>query len=233
MQKENLARKYIAFAALPDDRTVISIQRAKAINRARTVEVAALTFNVPNDIYNKSVRTIVYGGGEKALQGCNIASKKETIDLGSYVSVDGKIAIASSEPLTLVRRGKRQIGLKETPDTGTLYCEEICSSYKNEKNTFGRGDEIFTAHFAVAVGDDNTASKLSESLISYDMGDVRTASCVGADGKRYILIMNTGADATSVELAKLHTGALFNLKEGKEITSLILNTAESVLLRCE
>ena len=230
MEKNNLARKYIAFAALPDDGTVLSIERAVAINRARTVETAALTFNIPNDIYNGSMRTIVYSKGAISLHGGDLAREFETLEIGNYACADGKIAIASKEPLTLVRREKRQIGLKETPETGTLYCEEISSSYNRGKRTFGRGEEIFTAHFAVAVGDGEKAKALSKSLSVYDEGNIRSVSAAGADGKRYLLIGNAGEKAVSFDIKKAYGGTAFSLDGAQRIDRVALEAWEAALL---
>jgi hypothetical protein len=231
MEKESLARKYISFAALPDDATVISIQHATAINRARTVETAALTLSVPNDIFNGSIRRIVYNNGEMTLHGGGIKRELSTHALGGYVSVDEKIAIASAEPLTLVRREGRQIGLKDTPNMGTLYCEEICSSYKREKKTYGRGDEIFTAHFAASIGGNEAAKALSESLTIYDDGNIKSVSVLGQDGKRYLLIANSNEKATIIDVKEYCTGDAVNLKNGENVDSLTLNAWEAVLLR--
>ncbi len=230
MEKDNLARKYIAFAALPDDGTVLSIERAVAINRARTVESAALTFNVPNDIYNGSFRTIIYNEGEITLHGGDLVREFETREIGNFASVDGKIAIASAEPMTLVRREKRQIGLKETPDIGTLYCEEISSSYNRGKKTFGRGEEIFTAHFAVAVGGDNRARALSKSLSVYDEGDIRSVSAVGEDGKRYLLIGNAGDKTASFDVKKAYEGTALSIDGTESVDSVTLEAWGAVLL---
>lgn len=233
MEKDNLARKHIAFAALPDDSTVLAIQYARAINRARTREIAGLNLNVPNDIYNGCVRTFVYNNGDLTLHGGGDTREFETVALGSYASVDEKIAIASAEPLTLVRREGRQVGLKTAPDVGTLYCEEICSSYKREKRTYGRGEDIFTAHFAIAVGGDKEARALSESLRAYDDGDVRTVSVLGGDGNRYMLIANASDKEATVDAKKLYTGHAVDVKSGKDITSLSLDAWEAVLLKLE
>jgi hypothetical protein len=230
MEKDNLARKYIAFAALPDDGTILSIERAVAINRARTVETAALTFNIPNDIYNGSLRTIVYDKGEITLHGGDLVREFETREIGNYVSADGKIAIASAEPMTLVRREKRQIGLKENPDIGTLYCEEICSSYNRGKKTFGRGEEIFSAHFAASVGGDGRARALSKSLSVYDEGDIRSVSAVGADGKRYLLIGNAGDKTVSFDVKKAYGGNALPLNGTDTVENVTLGAWEAMLL---
>jgi hypothetical protein len=233
MEKENLAEKYIATAALPDDGTMLSIQYARAINKARTTERAGLTLNIPNDIYNGCVRTIVYKNGKEILNGGGDTREFEAREIGTYASVDEKLAIASKEPLTLVRREKRQIGLKESPDTGTLYCEEICSSYGRGKRIFGRGEDIFTAHFAVAIGGDTVARSLSESLITYDEGDIKTVSCIGRDGIRYALVANTSDRSVMFDTKNIYTGTTAFVKTGEAADSVELCAFGAVLIKIQ
>ena len=130
-----------------------------------------------------------------------------------------------------MRREGRQIGLKDTPNMGTLYCEEICSSYKREKKTYGRGDEIFTAHFAASIGGNEAAKALSESLTIYDDGNIKSVSVLGQDGKRYLLIANSNEKATIIDVKEYCTGDAVNLKNGENVDSLTLNAWEAVLLR--
>ena len=52
--------------ALPDDATVISIQKAVAANRAPPTHIRAY-WNIPNDIFNGTVEGI-YDGGSAILK---------------------------------------------------------------------------------------------------------------------------------------------------------------------
>ena len=226
-QRENMAKKYIAFAALPDGKTAISIQRATAKNRVLLVESAGLTLNVLNDLYNGRKRRIASERGDMLLDGGDLVREEEVILLGNYASVDGKIAVASSEPLTLVRRGRRQIGLAEPGYTGTLYCEEICSSYNGERRYVGRGEEIFAASFAVSLGGIEDAKELYSALSASNENGVYCVSVIGADKKRYALVANLSDVEARFDLKKLYTGEAIDLVTGKTAEDCIIASGES------
>ena len=226
-QRENMANKYIAFAALPDDKTAISIQRATAKNRVLLNESAGLTLSVPNDIYNGRKRRIVSERGDMLLDGGDLVREAETVPLGSYASADGRIAVASNEPLTLVRRGRRQIGLAEPGYTGTLYCEEICSSYNGGRRYVGRGEEIFAASFAVSLGGIEDAKELYSTLSASNENGVYWVSVVGADNKRYALVANLSDAEVSFDLKKLHTGEAIDLASGKTSEDFVIASGEA------
>ena len=79
-QMEILGCKQVAFAALPDDRTVLCLQYATAAGRYCLRSVSGIHWNVPNDLFNgqrqyisPAGQTILQGGGHK---------QSETIPLG-------------------------------------------------------------------------------------------------------------------------------------------------------
>ena len=232
-QREDMADKYIAFAALPDDKTVLSIQYAVAKNRTVVNETAALTLNIPNDIYNGRTRIISHGGGDMTLSGGDLIDNPGAFPLGGYACADGEIAVASIEPLTLVRREKRQIGLAEPGYTGTLYCEEICSSYHGKKRYVGRGEEIFKARFAVSLGTLSCAEELYRSLSVPEIAGLECVSCIGGDKKRYVLVSNPSDSAVTLDAKLLHTGAVIEVKDGTVINKRVIEAEEAVLLRLE
>ena len=232
-QREDMAKKYIAFAALPDDKTVLSIQRAVAKNRVLLVESAGITLNIPNDLYNGRKRTISSADGDMLLAGGDLVNKKEIISLGNYASADGKIAVASVEPLTLVRREKRQIGLAEPGYTGTLYCEELSSSYNGERRYAARGEEIFSASFAVSLGNIDDAKELYNSLDASNDSELYRISAIGADGKRYMLVANFSETESEIDPENLHTGDMIDLAEGKIAEKCTLSSGEAKIYRLD
>lgn len=192
-QKETLARKYIAFAALPDEHTVLCLHYAKALNRAFVSEITGTYWNVPNDIFNGRQRKITSGRGTRYLRGGDYADQYETISLGNYVNVDDKIGLASKDPLTLVRRGYRQVEIKDRERSGTLYAEEICAPYHKEYRWVERNEELLDTGFAISLGDIAETRRLYDSLEYREENGLRLLSVIGRDGKRYTLT----ADFTS------------------------------------
>ena len=220
-KREDMAKKEIAFAALPDGKTVLSIQRVTAVNRVFVKECGGIFWSIPNDIYNHGVRTIEYEGGAFTLHGAKLDGRVDLLDVGKYLTVDGKIGIASTSPMSLVRRGKRQIDIRGRQDSGTLYCEEIASHLHLEPFWADRHAVLSEVGFAVSLTDVGGIRKMSESLYEISDGDIRGVGVVGGDGVEYLLLYNladvgTEAVGFSVGGAMLH--CLSESESGKEIT---------------
>ena len=73
-QKEKMAQKQIAFAALPDDSTVLCLQHAKTLNRVFVSEISGIFRNVPNDIFNERQRHITFEHGDRMTVRANQAA---------------------------------------------------------------------------------------------------------------------------------------------------------------
>ena len=128
-----------------------------------------------------------------------------------------------------MRRGRRQIGLAEPGYTGTLFCEEICSSYNGERRYVGRGEEIFAASFAISIGDVEDARELYNVLSSSNENGVYCVSVIGADNKRYALMANLSDAEADFDLKRLHTGEALDLVSGKISEKVRLASGESKL----
>lgn len=188
--KEYLAKKHIAFAALPDASTVLCLEKAKTHIRAFITESAGIFWNIPNDIFNDNLRHITSENGCFACKGGDHAKQNESFSLGQYANVDEKIGIASTEPLLLVRRDRRQVDIKGNPGCGTLYCEEICTQHRNEPDWVDKNTVLFHAGFAVSLGNSEATKMLSRSIRRFPIGNAEAVSVTGMDGKAYILIAN-------------------------------------------
>jgi hypothetical protein len=192
--REDIARKILAFAALPDGKTVLGLEYAVSLNRTYGNMIKGIYWHIPNDIYNGSRRFIKCEGGTYTLKGGHWADRAETLPLGKWVNADGKLGLAATLPLTLVRNGKRQIGLKSQPDiNGSLYTEEICAPFELRNRWYETGEILIDAAFASHTGGAEETRKLSESLSTDSLrlpDSLKALSAGGADGRRYLLVLN-------------------------------------------
>lgn len=226
--KEYLAKNRIAFAALPDAATVLCLQRAKTHLRAFITESAGVFWNVPNDIFNGNLRHIKSENGDLICKGGDYAKHNESFALGRYANVDEKIGIASAEPLTLVRRDRRQVDIKGNPGCGTLYCEEICSQHQSEGRWADKNTVLFDNAFAIALGNTDATGKMSQSLRRFSIGRLDAVSVLGKDEKTYTLIANFGENEESLPETALQNAV--SLTEG---SSAVIAPGAAVLLQSE
>ena len=229
-KKEATAKKYIAFAALDDDKTVLCLQYAVALNRVFIAETSGAFWNIPNDIFNGNVRHLFYENGDSKLLGGEHANKFETVSLGKYANTDNVLGIASISELTLVRRGKRQIEIVGRRDSGTLYCEEICSDYHKEYRWADRGAELLDSRFAMSLGDISDTKKLYEGLFAFDLKGLKAVGVTAGNSKKYVLLANFTDKAIDIDCDELKLGAATDAVTNKTVTSLSLDPLGSALL---
>jgi hypothetical protein len=230
-QKERMARKYIAYAALPDGKTVLCLQNARALNRVFVAECEGVLWNIPNDIYNGKRRRLYFKGEEKTFEG-GVTGNFECISLGNYLNAEGKIGIASLTPLSLLRRGKRQIDIVGRENSGTLYAEEICSDYSREHRWVSRGEVLFDTGFAVCVQSAEETVKMSKSLFSPGIENIKTVGVTAADGKRYILALNPSCETVEFSASAVGSKLLVNATNGKACENISLKCGMAVLVFC-
>ena len=231
--KETMARKSVAFAALPDGASVLALQYADALNRTFVSSVRGVYWNVANDIFNGRMRVFTHEKGRDYLQGGDYAKKSEVIDAGRWVSVDGKVGLASLSPLSIVRAGERQVEIKGRENSATLYAEEICSPYSARCRWYDRGENLLDAGFAMTLGDEQAIREMAESMFAPELPGLKTVGAAGRDGRKYVLIANFGKEARTVRADELRLGALTDLRTNEKIAELALESGEAVLLRGE
>ncbi len=231
--RENLAKKYVSFAALPDGKTVLCLQYADAFNRVFLKTLKGILWNVPNDIFNNSQRTLYYANRQEYLRGGHNANKFETVELGNYANFDNKIGIASKTPLTLVRSGKRQVSIKykETVESGTLYAEEICSPYLSKRRYFDRGENMIDTGFAMSLGTADDTRNLLENLFAPEIEGLKTVGTVGADGIKYLLIANQDEVDHEFSPDKLGFTQAVDIVKNENVQACILAPSEALLLK--
>lgn len=228
--KEKMARKNIVFAALPDENTVLCLQYAKTLNRVYCSEISGTFWNIPNDVFNNSQRKLKYENGEICLEGGDYTKEYETISLGRYANVDDKIGIASKLPLTLVRRGNRQVEIKRVENSGTLYCEEICAPYNKEYKWIDKNTEIINTGFAICLGDYNDTKKLYNSLVLREIENFCTICVLAKDNKFYTLVANFTETEKMFDINSLGLGIATDVVTGKSIEKVFVKGGEAILL---
>ncbi|MGG1518102.1 hypothetical protein ABE504_21975 [Paenibacillus oryzisoli] len=225
----NIARNRIVCAALPDDKHMIVLQHAEALEHSTYVkQVKGFHLLIPNDIFNGNSRTYFYGDEHRLLEGQG--SGEELIRTGSvWLNVDdrlGVIAAYGPEELSIYRPGRRQIGLRENlvnaGTEGGLYADELCGPYEQGLKVVNAGKKLIDAGFVIQADEDHTGTKKTAetdgfiSQIIYPEGCVRGVIMKGADGSIYALAANFG---DTVETITLEGTRVRNVADGKWITS--------------
>ncbi|MBQ2955430.1 MAG: hypothetical protein IJE08_03115 [Clostridia bacterium] len=228
--KETMARKSVAFAALPDGASVLALQHADALNRTFVSSVRGVYWNVANDIFNKRVRTVVHENGRDILQGGDYAKRFEIIDAGRWVNVDGKIGLASLAPLSIVRMGERQVEIKGRENSATLYAEEICAPFSMRRRWYDRGENLLKAGFAMTLGGPEDVKAMADTLFEPELPGLRAVGVTGRDGKKYVLAANFGKDDCALCECSLNMGEMTDLRTGAAAGEIALKPGEAVLL---
>ena len=228
--REKMARKQIAFAALPDENTVLCLQYANTLNRTFLSEIAGTFWNIPNDIFNGRKRKLTAEKGSGEYAGGDWANRYETIALGHYVNVDERIGMASVLPLTLVRRGERQVKIKDRENSGTLYAEEICAPYQKEYRWADRDTEIINTGFALHLGGAEETKRLWTSLQFSGAAEVKSISIRGKNGVRYLLAANFAQAEAIFDPAALGIAGGRDLASGTAAEKRLLQPGEALLL---
>lgn len=168
-----IAEEHIAYAALPDDETVLMISVTKAKNRSFISESTGLSISVPvsdDGVYYyadaKHPRRIVRrrdGDGE----------------VGCYLNIDDAMGIVTSRPMTLTR------GDGERPDVFSVASE-------GGGRRVEAGDVLSSVSLAGALGGIRKTRALQEGFLTLSAlpDGVYSASAVGANRKRYTLLYN-------------------------------------------
>lgn len=200
------AVKTIAYAQLSDGVTALSIQRAISPDRIYERCYSSIMYRVPNDTFNENERSFITESDSFTLKGGRFAEEKD-ISVGKWVSVEGKMGIASTEPLTLRSPKFRQIDLviKDNQDStradyGTLYVNDVVGAYSDEPKWFNPGDEIYRCVFAANVGSADDTRRLADSLSTEENDGIISAKVTDSLGCEYIMALNISGNRKTVEI---------------------------------
>lgn len=241
--RDVLAVSQAAFAALPDDCTVVGLQYAKTVYRSYISSVQGLLLHVPNDIFNGGRRTYCYGETETVLEGAGAADqqmgREQRIGTESHwLNVDGRLGVVQAygpAPLTVHRPGRRQIGIKplknrpQSAAMGMLYADEICSPFRDEMRDVPPDTVLVDTGFAVLAdcGPQETrelaeggcmAVAITAAGAAAEVENVLRAVAVqGADGQRYLLAANFGEKPAAAAVSLEGAAALRDLATSEEL----------------
>ncbi len=213
---EILGKHNIVFTALPDDATVIVMQRCiSPSNRVYIQEIKGLMYNVPNDIFNNSRRRYYFEEGRYELKGCGARKEKAVKINSNWMNIDnflGIVGVYGSKNFFVYQPNLRQAGLRlsqyesKVLETG-LRADEICYPYKKGTFSVNPDTKLLDIGCLIIAGQSakDTAKHAEKGAFVPDMTtafDVRAMMVKGADRKWYLQVVNfhSGEVALSVNL---------------------------------
>lgn len=203
---DDIAVMDIAFAAVPDGRTVIGMQRAFATHRSPIRELKGLMLQIPNDLFNGGQRRYIAKNSNRTVE--SRTGHPETSMMGKWLNVDDRLGVLSLNddmPLILHRPGHRQITIRAgswqaraSYGDGLLCADEICLGICSEDLKWAQKDEtLFDVAFAIrsnvsAAETEEWAnpSTIANRTFSLSSSDLRGAVVAGADGNFYAIVAN-------------------------------------------
>jgi hypothetical protein len=199
----DLAVHHLAFAALPDERTVVGLELCRAgASRVCLRAVKGLHLNLANDLYNDFQRVLAAAGGDLLLR--SPADRAGGVGLGStWLSVEGRLGVVGvygSAELAVHRSTERRGGR-----LGSLHVEEICWPLQEGPRWFDPGKTVFDVGWAVLSSADAEATRRCAAdprtrRLELEGGNLRALSVAGGDGRQYLMIANFGDRAAELRL---------------------------------
>lgn len=198
--EDMVSRTYLACAALPDDGTMVILQRARSLNRFYFQTLKGLFLNVPNDVFNGDFRRLERANSVQEWLRTR-PGQRDVLTCGDWLTLDGELSVESlnGAPLQLNRPRTAPVNIHSHGDHigGWLYVDEICQGacYEGAAQCRERGELLFEASAAVRAGCDAAGvARLSAARPEVEVTGDRTAVVSGAvrgmDGKGYVLVLN-------------------------------------------
>jgi len=190
----------IAFAALPDGHTCLSLQYVVAASDrvGFLAEYKDLHLAIPNDLFNGYRRTVWSSSGRTELH--SPPERDETLAIpGSWLNVDdrlGVVALHGGDGLLVDRSVARRAGRYRS-----LFVDEICMHVGHDLMRCRPGLVLTDIGFAVLS--DVTAvctADVQGGALPLMPKELRGVWVDGLDGRRYALVANFGADEQTVEV---------------------------------
>ncbi len=151
-----IARHFTAAAALPDDRTLLVLQKATMLKDSVLSAVQGLSLRIPNDVFNGCRRRCRAGRRELILEGNpgreeNISLPCRSISIDDCLSV---VRLDDDEGFTIHRPATRQIAIRRPspPLMASLYAEEICTTCRTEPAFHPQGSVVIDTACALLAG---------------------------------------------------------------------------------
>lgn len=184
IQEEDTAQVQIAFAALPDDATVVTLQRARAVKNCHLTQCRPLNLCIPNDLFNGFQRDYRWKDGQ--------------------LTVDGRLRVAAvyGGGLRLERPPYRQIGLRGTAyrTRGMLHCDEVLIDVNLHPRSYYCGETVFD--FGAIVAAEGGPALRARRLVPDAPGleELRAVKVWSEDGHVYLVAANFSSQSLSFVL---------------------------------
>ena len=227
-----MAVQHLAFAALPDNQTVLAIEYAQMGKKRGLVQfVKGIHFNLANDLFNGFTRILQTEKGPYKLE--SPPERDEIIDLAEkYICLENKLgilAISGAGSLKVVRSAQRRAG-----DYHSLFVDEICCGVKTGPFWADPGEILLDCSWAILSSADLSRTQ-SASARAYSVSrshpGVRMVSISGADQKAYLLVANFSSVPRPVVLPNsAHTPLWTNLISGKAGSEIWLEAGQASIL---
>ena len=200
ISEEDTAKVSIAYAALPDDATVVTLQYAEAPKRIHLSSVKGLYLNIANDLFNDFKRTYI-----------------DNIDK-TWLKIDNRLLVSAiyGGNIELHQPKYRQAIIKSRcpyPERGMLHSDEICTKLQLKPQWYAKGETIFDFGAAVVCmpnGYDYHESTAASKQLSTSGTLTRAVKVRGADSNYYIVAANFADEAQICDIAdagKVELGA--------------------------
>ncbi len=202
----------LACVAMPDDQTMVILQRARAIGRPYLSSVKGLFFNVANDLFNDFSRTVYDSDGSKELQTCPTESETLAVS-GNWLNIDNSLSVIKvyGAELCIHRPKERQVtiqpkhGRYQVLDAGgSLYAEEICCGCKTGMHANAPDATLFDLGVILKSG--QTAAETEQSLqaspptaLTFTHPDLRGIELTDANGDLQRVVVNFSNQAVAEE----------------------------------
>ncbi|NLG00443.1 MAG: hypothetical protein GX565_09875 [Lentisphaerae bacterium] len=207
-------RIFLAFCALPDDRTVVSIQRARTSNAAYLRRVRGLALSVPNDVFNGFTRTLHAAEGSRTLKAVPQAFER-IANAGNWLNLDDRLGVVAiyGGSLEVARLPGRQIPLNiwssegPKPGGGYLYCEEIAQGIQEGPRYYGARETIFDCAAVVLTADvaATAAYAAAGAAVQVPVADphLRAVRVKDAAGAVWLILVNFSESPKTVSRTQL------------------------------
>ncbi len=171
------AQNKLVFCALPDDRTVVTLQRCHALRRCWILDVRPLNFEMPNDLFNDEIRNYEFHGKSLTVDG----------QLTFTPIYGGEIGLRKGTARTVNVDHLGNVFFSHIyGDRGMLRVDDITVGGSNKMRWYDKNEILFD--FAAAI---RTDKQETESM-NYFGGNVRAVRVRGDNGKYYIVVVNFG-----------------------------------------
>ncbi len=185
IDEEDTVKVNLAFAALPDDATVVTMQYAVATKHVHMSSVKGLYLNIANDLFNDFKRDY-----------------KESSD-GKWMTVDNRLMVSSIYGGIIQKYDPqyRQAGIVNSfhyYERGMLHSDEIVTKLQLKPTWYEKDDVVLdfgTAVVCMPSGYDANVNANAQEKLNVDSVLCRAVKVKGANGTTYAVVANFAEQA--------------------------------------